>query len=426
MSLKGMTSQDFENLLHKAGFSHCSSSGPLKIAVAVSGGADSLALTLLLKAWVKTHGGRLVALTIDHGLRLQSTQEARHLQKMLQDQGIEHHILTWQGEKPSTALQEKAREKRYDLLKTYCLEKGYAFLFLGHHKGDQKETYCMRLRQNSGLLGLACMRALSKHQTLTLVRPFLDVSKEQLQETLKQLKIKWIEDPSNKNTVFERVFWRQSLGDFTPPLDLYQRVRKAYEGWVNRYLMAHTKGFDFGYMRLDQEPFSQLPESFQGILLSFLLQAYGVKHYPPSSCTLKGILEKVKSPKFSAITAQGLRISKNKKELLIIREYRAIKDEQKLLGKSFIWDKRFLITPPKNLTGVIKCIGERGWLQLLASNPALKKLDAPRGALWSLPALWIKEGREIHPSLNAVVENLQSADNLCDGKIFAFKSKFPF
>ncbi|MDP4840306.1 MAG: hypothetical protein NWR43_01835, partial [Alphaproteobacteria bacterium] len=79
-------------------------------------------------------------------LRPQSAQEAKNVQKLLQNHGIEHHILTWQGEKPLTALQEKARDKRYDLLKTWCLEQGYEFLFLGHHQGDQSETYCMRLR----------------------------------------------------------------------------------------------------------------------------------------------------------------------------------------------------------------------------------------------------------------------------------------
>ncbi|HBN21798.1 MAG TPA: tRNA lysidine(34) synthetase TilS [Holosporales bacterium] len=426
MSLKGITPQDFENLLHEAGFSHCGSSGNLKIAVAVSGGADSLALTFLLKAWVQNHGGQLVALTVDHGLRLQSTQEAKHLQELLQVQGVEHHILTWQGEKPSTALQEKAREKRYDLLKAWCLEQGYQFLFLGHHQGDQSETYCMRLRQNSGLLGLACMRALSKYQTLTLVRPFLGVTKDQLQETLKQLKIEWVEDPSNQNTAFERVFWRKTLEKTTLSLELYQRVRKAYESWIMRYLEAYAQVSDFGYVHLDREAFSQLPESFQGVLLSFLLQAYGVGRYPLSSHSLKGLLEKIRSPNFSAVTAQGMRISRNKKDLMIIREYRAIQDEKEVLGKPFIWDKRFLIIPPKNLRGVIKCIGEKGWLQLLNINPALKNLDLPRAVLWSLPSLWIEDGKKVHPSLNAIVENLQPMNGLCEDKMFVFKSKRPF
>lgn len=427
MSLEGSLSpQDFENLLYEAGFSYCAASSHLKIAVAVSGGADSLALTLLLKTWVQTQGGKLVALTVDHGLRPQATQEAESLQKLLQEQGIEHHILTWQGEKPSTALQEKAREKRYDLLKAYCLEYGYDYLFLGHHQGDQNETYCMRLRQNSGVLGLACMRALSKHQTLTLVRPFLKTTKEQLQQTLKQLNREWVEDPSNQNMAFERVFWRQTLGNLTLSLDPYQRVRNAYDDWVFRYLKAHANMCDLGYVRLDRKAFDQLPDSFQEILLSFLLQSYGVGRYLPSSKMLKGLVGKIKTPNFSAVTAKGLRISKNKKDLLMIREHRAILDEKDVSDKPFIWDKRFLITPPKNLRGRIKGIGEKGWLQLLDTNPNFKSLDVPRSVLWSLPALWVEGGKTIHPTLNAIAEDLQSEKVRSADKIFTFKPKYPF
>ncbi len=425
MSVKEVTAQEFENLLYKAGFCHSASPQNLKIAVAVSGGADSLALTFLLKKRVQEQGGELVALTVDHGLRPQSAQEAKSVQQLLQNKGIEHHILTWQGNKPLTALQEKAREKRYDLLKTWCLEEGYEFLFLGHHQGDQSETYCMRLRQNSGLLGLACMRPLSKHRTLTLVRPFLGVSKERLKKTLKQLQIEWVEDPGNQNRAFERVFWRQVLGERTPSLDLYQGVRDAYEGWIVRYLNVHAHLSDFGYVRLDKEAFAQLPEDFQGILVSFLLQAYGVGRYPLASRSLKGLLNKIKMPDFSAVTAQGLRISKHKKELLMIREYRAITEERKVSGRPFIWDSRFLITPPENLKGIIKCIGEKGWVQLLDINPALKDLDIPRAVLWSLPSLWVESGGKIHPPFK-VIEKELSKDCLYESKMFVFKSKRPF
>jgi tRNA(Ile)-lysidine synthase len=426
MPLKGITTQDFESLLSKAGFSHCGPPQNIKIAVAVSGGADSLALTLLLKKWIQDQGGQLVALTVDHGLRPQSAQEAKTLQGLLKHQGVEHHILTWQGDKPSTALQERAREKRYDLLKAWCLEHEYEFLFLGHHQGDQNETYCMRLRQNSGLLGLACMRSFSKNQALTLVRPFLEISKEQLQETLKDLQIEWAEDPSNQNRAFERVFWRQSLGELTPSLEPYQKVRVAYEGWATRYIQAHAHESKLGYVRLDKDSFTQLPESFQGILLSFLFQAYGVGRYPLSSRSLKGLLDKIGKADFLATTAQGLRFSKNKKDFLMIREHRALTEEREVLGKPFIWDKRFLVTPPKNLKGIIKCMGEKGWLQLLENIPGLKDIDVPRAVLWSLPVLWEADGEKIHPAFRAIVEKTRLVDCFGESRMFVFKSKCPF
>ncbi|NCP61631.1 MAG: tRNA lysidine(34) synthetase TilS [Alphaproteobacteria bacterium] len=425
MSVKAVTAQEFESLLYKAGFCHSASPQNLKIAVAVSGGADSLALTFLLKEQIQKQRGELVALTVDHGLRPQSAQEAKNVQKLLKNHGIEHHILTWQGEKPLTAIQAKARDKRYDLLKTWCLEQGYEFLFLGHHQGDQSETYCMRLRQNSGLLGLACMRPLSKHRTLTLVRPFLEIPKDRLKKTLKQLQIEWVEDSGNQNRAFERVFWRQVLGNLTPSLELYQGVREAYEGWIVRYLEAHARLSDFGYVRLDQEAFAQLPETFQGSLVSYLLQAYGVGRYPLTSRSLKGLLDKIKTSDFSAVTAQGLKISKRKKELLMVREYRAITEETELSGRPFMWDSRFLVTPSQNLKGIIKCIGEKGWLQLLDINPALKNLDVPRAVLWSLPSLWVESGEKIHPTFK-VIGKEPSKDCFYENKMFVFKSKRPF
>ena len=127
----------------------------LTIAVAVSGGADSLALTFLLKEWCADNATHLVALTVDHRLRQDSTQEAQALHTLLTSHGIDHHILTWDGSKPTAALQEKARLKRYELLESWCQKHNVPYLFLGHHTGDQSETYCMRLRRHSGLLGLA-------------------------------------------------------------------------------------------------------------------------------------------------------------------------------------------------------------------------------------------------------------------------------
>lgn len=426
MSLNPVALDEFETLLYGTGFSPLISPQNLKVAVAVSGGADSLALTLLLSQWVQKKGGEFVALTVDHGLRTSSAQEAQGLHDLLTSQGIQHHILTWYGDKPRSSLQEKARAKRYELLKTWCLERGYGFLFLGHHQGDQSETYCMRLRQKSGLLGLACMQPLVKQQCITIVRPFLTLPKTRLQETLKALNREWIEDPSNQNVDFERVFWRHVLKDSFLDLTLFQGVRKAYEGWIKRYLTHHGDLFDSGYVRLKKKSFDALPQDFQGILLSFLLQAYGVGRYPLSSRSLWGILEKMKSPRFSATTAQGIKISKHKDHFLIIREYRAIQDERPLLGQPFIWDKRFLIRPQHTLKGVIKCVGEKGWLHLLKDNPDLKKIDIPRAVLWSLPSVWSEDGRHIHPTFNGIVEGFQRDNRSFQDRLFIFRSKSPF
>lgn len=422
MSLTPLTSSDFENLLRTAGFFPFKNS--MKIAVAVSGGADSLALTLLLNNWVKTYSGELVALTVDHRLRSDSSKEAQNLHNRLDKLGIAHHILTWEGEKPTTALQERARSKRYDLLESWCQQRGYPFLFLGHHQGDQSETYCMRLRRHSGLLGLACMRARSTTQRVTLVRPFLTTSKEVLRKTVKNFHIPWVEDPSNHNTHFERVFWRQILGKKAIDLKNFQTLRRAYDGWIQRYLTSYGTRSPLGYVRLQKKPFLELPDHFQEILLSHLLRAYGTNKYPLTSKTLSILLEKIQEPLFSAITAGGLKISSHQKELLLVREYRAITEEQSVMNDHCLWDKRFLILTKDFPQGTLKSVGEKGWVQLLQHEPHLKTIKDPRGALWSLPALWL--GETIHPTLNMVHDSFLQAPASPIIKRFIFRSKSPF
>ena len=177
--------------------------GPLEgephIAVAVSGGADSLALTLLCKSWVDMRKGTVSALSVDHGLREGSTDEIKQLGKWLVARGIEHIALPWIGNKPRTGLQAAARIARYDLLENWCLKNDVLHLLLGHHQDDQAETFLLRLAHSSGIDGLAGMAGIIEKSHVRLLRPFLTTPKDRLCATLKAASQPWLEDPSNKN-----------------------------------------------------------------------------------------------------------------------------------------------------------------------------------------------------------------------------------
>ncbi|HZD25370.1 MAG TPA: tRNA lysidine(34) synthetase TilS, partial [Alphaproteobacteria bacterium] len=127
------------------------------LAVAVSGGADSLALALLADGWARRRGGVATALTVDHGLRPEAAAEARRVGRWLAARGIPHRILRWRGDKPATAVQAKARAARYALLADWCRRHGVLHLLTAHHRGDQAETVLMRLAHGSGVDGLAGM-----------------------------------------------------------------------------------------------------------------------------------------------------------------------------------------------------------------------------------------------------------------------------
>lgn len=181
------------------------------VAIAVSGGADSMALTVLLQQWAKRHHKQVLALTVDHAIRKESAQEAQQVRSWLTQQGIQHDILTWVGEIPTSNIQEQARNIRYDLMEERCKQKGVSTLCLAHHQDDQAETILMRCMRGSGVNGLCGMRPISHYRRLVLLRPLLAIPKQRLEQTLKEHQAEWIEDPSNQNLQFTRVQVREFL-----------------------------------------------------------------------------------------------------------------------------------------------------------------------------------------------------------------------
>ncbi len=181
------------------------------IAVGVSGGADSLALVLQAAEELAVFGRKIVALTVDHGLRTTSRTEAEYVAKLMEKYGIEHHILTWSGEKPQTGVEEAARQARYSLIKNWCQENGVRVLMTAHHAKDQAETFLMRLQRGSGLEGLCGIREYSVRDGLIILRPLLHVFPEDFRLYLQKKSIVWVEDESNADTSLLRGRLRQFL-----------------------------------------------------------------------------------------------------------------------------------------------------------------------------------------------------------------------
>jgi tRNA(Ile)-lysidine synthase len=168
-----------------------------RLAVAVSGGADSMALAMLANQWAVREGGAVLALTVDHGLRTGSSTEADLTLRRVAAAGIPGRKLIVTGLARGPALAERAREARYRLLLDACATAGIAHLMLGHHVGDQVETVMMRALSGSASRGLAGMPALLETSHVRLLRPLLNVAPGRLRAYLVELGIPWIEDPSN-------------------------------------------------------------------------------------------------------------------------------------------------------------------------------------------------------------------------------------
>ena len=186
------------------------------IAVAVSGGPDSMALCFALSVYCAEYYPAVMvhALTVDHGLREESMREAHHVAEMLEPlSNVSHHILEWtHGEKPTARIQEKARAARYDLMGAYMQEHGIAHLFTGHHMDDQAETFLFRLAKGSGLDGLSCMSYMQEMNSgVVLCRPMLDMDKVEILSFCHEQGISFVDDPSNESHDFARVRLRQSM-----------------------------------------------------------------------------------------------------------------------------------------------------------------------------------------------------------------------
>ena len=91
-----------------------------KIVVAVSGGIDSLSLTLLANDQAKKNNIKIIGITVDHGLRKSSYDEAVYINHLLKKFNIEHHILIWEDKKPNHNIENIAREARYNLIFDFC------------------------------------------------------------------------------------------------------------------------------------------------------------------------------------------------------------------------------------------------------------------------------------------------------------------
>src|SRR3977135_68592 len=167
------------------------------IVLAVSGGPDSIALMWLAARWRRAlaRGPRLIAVTVDHGLRSEAPREARAVKRLARSLDLPHRTVRWTGAKPNTGLPAAAREARYRLLAQTARASGATHILTAHTRDDQAETLLMRMLRGSGIAGLAAMARESERDGVLLARPFLQGSKAQLIAPPTKAKIAFTDDP---------------------------------------------------------------------------------------------------------------------------------------------------------------------------------------------------------------------------------------
>jgi tRNA(Ile)-lysidine synthase len=263
------------------------------LLLAVSGGPDSVALMWLVARWRRalSRGPRLVAVTVDHGLRAEAAREAREVKKLARTLDIEHRTMRWNGTKPSTGVPAAARAERYRLLAQAAHRAGARHILTAHTRDDQAETLLMRLLRGSGIAGLGAMAREAEREGAVLTRPFLNVPKSRLIATLNRAKIAYADDPTNRDPAFTRPRLRALLpqlategGDARALARLAVRLARANAAidvlvdGAERYLAA------MGHLETTREPaakvidaagFAALPDEVRLRLLMRAINAFG-------------------------------------------------------------------------------------------------------------------------------------------------------
>jgi tRNA(Ile)-lysidine synthase len=386
---------------------------PTRCALAVSGGSDSTALMVLLAEWLCRNADRsgrpldaFTVLTVDHGLRPESSAEAHAVARQARTLGFGHATLVWEGDKPGTGLQAAARAARYRLLADYARAHGIGLILTGHTEDDQAETLLMRLARGSGLDGLGAMAPsapLQDGESLLLGRPLLDMPKARLQASLRQRGIGWIEDPSNASPVFERVRLRaassalESLGLTSAMLSLsarrLRRARSALDRWVSDVLepaAGMVEVHPCGFFAFDRSRLGALPDEIIARVLTRAIAAAGGAGEPVPLAGVEAILADLPSTSSGAWTLARARLAATPQRLLIEREPgRAALPVLSLApGEAALWDGRFRVAAGLSIDAPVevRALGVDGVRGLRARMELAVGL--PVASLRAVPAFW--------------------------------------
>ena len=301
-------------------------------AVAVSGGSDSLALAYLSKCYSILHNIKVKFYHVDHKLRKESSIEAKKINFLLKKFDINCKILEWNGKKPKPNIQAAARKKRYNLIYKECLKDKTNFIFIAHHIDDLYENFIIRLLRGSGLKGLVSFNQITTNynRKLKILRPLINIKKDDLEYITKRVFKFKFEDPSNNNTNFKRIRIRNLVNYLkSEGLDL-EKLKLTINNlsdsnltinyYVNENIKYNSKYFKHKRHYIISNNFFNQPHEIVFRSIVNLFKKVGNKYYPPRGKSVQQLLSKFVTGEIKKINISGCILEKINNSFIIYEE----------------------------------------------------------------------------------------------------------
>lgn len=393
---------------------------------ALSGGADSSALALLTQHYANATGKRHLAVIVDHGLRDQSYNEARRVQDHMRSYGVASDIISIGGRRPTSGLQEWARGRRYQVLTSVARDR-QAVILLAHHAGDQAETVAMRLLKGSGFAGLAGIPATRVQHGITISRPLLGWSHDQLLRVCCSSGYAYERDPSNWDRRFERVRIRHLLGHLgqregAPSSDQLRRLgviaAKLSKAATNANESALEQAVDWhitGYATILMKHLAELPKFRFALLMRRLVLSISGSVYAPSRAAVDelrnrivtGISATIGGCHFSPVPLRKDAAGNDKGETLIYRVFRETGRKLGTIsmgaGDEVVFAGCWLVKSQH--AGMLHALGDTGKVRdsfdcaMIDKNMPKDWRLIPHRARQAIPVLTTLDGEVIYPQI---------------------------
>ena len=294
-----------------------------KVALALSGGPDSMSLFFLLLNWIKVAKGKLIVLIINHNLRKESLTEANKIKRYIKSYNIFSKIISVNKRKIKNKSMNEARNNRYELLTNYCLSNNLLHLFVGHHKDDNIETFLTRKVSGSDFEGLESIKFISTRNKINIIRPLLFFSKEDILTFNNKNKIPFVIDPSNTNLNYTRASIRKFLkntskknvDEINYEFSAIKKNIKYYNEIVSDLLIENILEIKKTNVSIDFENFCNIHILMQDKIIKKLYNFLNHEKTFLRSSKIEDAIVKIKDPNFEFYNLKGMMIKKAQKSL---------------------------------------------------------------------------------------------------------------